>query len=92
MFSTGGGEEMARRESIKFLGSLPVDTELVTLLDAAESSPESDPRTPLGDNGDTSVPGFSLWQRYQQTPTAPLFAKMAEEIARQLSAESESSQ
>lgn len=37
VFSTGGGEEMARREGLTFLGSLPVDTELVTLLDGGES-------------------------------------------------------
>ncbi|THH23086.1 hypothetical protein EUX98_g8092 [Antrodiella citrinella] len=42
VFSTGGGEEMARREGLHFLGSLPVDTDLVTLLDAAEpKGPES---------------------------------------------------
>ncbi|EED79636.1 predicted protein, partial [Postia placenta Mad-698-R] len=35
VFSTGGGEEMAKREGLRFLGSLPVDTELVSLLDAA---------------------------------------------------------
>jgi len=39
VFSTGGGEEMARREGLEFLGRLPVDTELVTVLDAAESGP-----------------------------------------------------
>ncbi|KAI0094335.1 P-loop containing nucleoside triphosphate hydrolase protein [Irpex rosettiformis] len=84
VFSTGGGEEMARREGIKFLGSLPVDTELVTLLDAAEPSPLSDGVT-SGVNGDTnSASTFALWQRYQQTPTASLFSKMAEEIVRTL--------
>ena len=43
VFSTGGGEEMTRREEIPFLGSMPVDTELVTLLDAAETEPPSKP-------------------------------------------------
>jgi Mrp family chromosome partitioning ATPase len=36
VFSTGGGEEMARREGLQFLGRLPVDTELVNLLDSGE--------------------------------------------------------
>jgi Mrp family chromosome partitioning ATPase len=36
VFSTGGGEEMARREGLLFLGRLPVDTELVNLLDGGE--------------------------------------------------------
>jgi hypothetical protein len=35
IFSTGGGEEMAKREGLRFLGALPVDTELVELLDAS---------------------------------------------------------
>ena len=38
VFSTGGGEDMARREQLRFLGSLPVDTELVTLLDGGQGS------------------------------------------------------
>ena len=40
LFSTGGGEEMARKEQLRFLGSLPVDTELVTLLDGGQGSAE----------------------------------------------------
>ncbi|KAG6832546.1 hypothetical protein H0H92_000175 [Tricholoma furcatifolium] len=36
VFSTGGGEDMARKEELVFLGSLPVDTELVSLLDSGE--------------------------------------------------------
>ncbi|KAI0347737.1 P-loop containing nucleoside triphosphate hydrolase protein [Trametopsis cervina] len=86
VFSTGGGQEMARREGIKFLGSLPVDTELVTLLDAAEPSP-SQSSTGISENTGEAVSestGFALWERYLRTPTAPLFAKMAEEISRTL--------
>jgi Mrp family chromosome partitioning ATPase len=33
VFSMGGGEEMARREGVELLGRLPVDTELVSVLD-----------------------------------------------------------
>ena len=40
VFSTGGGEEMARKEQLRFLGCLPVDTELVTLLDGGQGSGE----------------------------------------------------
>jgi hypothetical protein len=40
VFSTGGGQEMARKEELRFLGSLPVDTELVTLLDGGHGSGE----------------------------------------------------
>ncbi len=41
VFSTGGGEEMARKEGIRFLGTLPVDTELVALLDGVEEESRS---------------------------------------------------
>ncbi|KAI0749152.1 MRP-like protein [Irpex lacteus] len=86
VFSTGGGEEMARREGIKFLGSLPVDTELVTLLDAAAEEPSAAPSTEngSGDSGDNDQETFLLWQRYRQTPTAPLFSEMAADIVKQL--------
>ena len=74
VFSTGGGKEMARQEGLKFLGSLPVDTELVTLLDAAEvdrTMEESEPKET-----------FDLLRRYQKTSTAPLFGKIVDEIER----------
>ncbi|KAI0784983.1 P-loop containing nucleoside triphosphate hydrolase protein [Abortiporus biennis] len=82
VFSTGGGEEMAKREGLKFLGSLPVDTELVTLLDAAEGDHSSNAGV------DESTTGFGLWERYQQTSTAPLFNKIVEKIEVPLRAES----
>jgi len=59
VFSTGGGEEMARKEELRFLGSLPVDTDLVSLLD--------------GGRVDEGGPGFSLLERYQKTSSAKLF-------------------
>ena len=37
VFSTGGGGEMARREELRFLGALPVDTELVSVLDGGHA-------------------------------------------------------
>ena len=41
IFSTGGGEEMAKREGIPFLGRMPLDPELVTVLDAADGEGSS---------------------------------------------------
>lgn len=84
VFSTGGGEEMARREGLTFLGSLPVDTELVTLLDAAEAeTPEELAALPEGG----SRRSFGLLERYERTPTAPLFKKIADKILEQLAGE-----
>ncbi|TBU63813.1 cytosolic Fe-S cluster assembling factor CFD1 [Dichomitus squalens] len=83
VFSTGGGAEMARRERLPFLGSLPVDTELVTLLDAAEGERPGESAERAAGGSERS---FGLLERYQRTPTAPLFKdivdKMLEQLAR----------
>ncbi|KAF9460120.1 P-loop containing nucleoside triphosphate hydrolase protein [Collybia nuda] len=75
VFSTGGGEEMARKEGLRFLGSLPVDTELVTLLDAADLEKSA---------AVSDVQSFGLLQRYTATPSAELFknirTRMLEEL------------
>ncbi|KAG5654702.1 hypothetical protein H0H81_007458 [Sphagnurus paluster] len=71
VFSTGGGEEMARREELRFLGSLPVDTELVTLLDAAEPEKEGSVRE-------------GILQQYSSTSSAKLFKKIVERMVEQL--------
>ena len=68
IFSTGGGAAMAEREGLPFLGSLPVDTELVSLLDAAEPDSEG-----VADGGEGQGEGFTLLERYLKTPTWPLF-------------------
>lgn len=66
---------MAKRENIPFLGTLPIDTELVTLLDAAETGQEDD--KPRGNEGHE---GFKLLHRYQTTSSAKLFGPIAENI------------
>jgi len=76
VFSTGGGEEMARREGVPFLGALPVDTELVTLLDAAEGTWKEGSGFPEG--------GFVLAKRYQNTPSAKLFRPMLDKLLERL--------
>ena len=82
VFSTGGGEAMAAREGLPFLGSLPVDTELVTLLDAAEVE-RSGESTALAEGG--SKRSFDLLERYQKTSTASLFKGIVDKILGQLS-------
>ncbi|EDR12806.1 uncharacterized protein LACBIDRAFT_311669 [Laccaria bicolor S238N-H82] len=71
VFSVGGGEEMARKENLRFLGSLPVDTELVGLLDA-----ESDVPDVLSDNQES----FPLLRRYNATPSAKIFKGIVKNI------------
>ena len=85
VFSTGGGEDMARREGLRLLGSLPVDTELVTLLDAAavaESENEQREKESGGMEGVTAetqppTAAFELLAKYEKTPTAKLFRDIA---------------
>ncbi|KAH9977344.1 cytosolic Fe-S cluster assembling factor CFD1 [Lactifluus volemus] len=80
VFSTGGGEEMARKEGIRFLGALPVDTELVALLDAAEVDPEEGPEIPH------TAPGFGLVKRYQKTRSAMIFKNVIDMVLATLAA------
>ncbi|KAG6380841.1 P-loop containing nucleoside triphosphate hydrolase protein [Boletus reticuloceps] len=74
MFSTKGGEEMARREGLTFLGALPVDTELVTLLDAAEPSSAGGPDEAI------DIKAFDILKRYQETSSAKLFRSVADRV------------
>ncbi|KAH9954411.1 cytosolic Fe-S cluster assembling factor CFD1 [Russula dissimulans] len=81
VFSTGGGKEMARKEGVPFLGALPVDTELVSLLDAGEATSKEGSGVPNAE----SV-RFELVMRYQATPSASLFGKVLDSILNTLPA------
>ena len=81
VFSTGGGHSFAERESIPFLGALPIDTELVTLLDAAA---EEAGGTEAGERRDEAGVVFRVLERYQKTSSAKLFGPIVEEILRTL--------
>ncbi|KAG8981422.1 cytosolic Fe-S cluster assembly factor cfd1 [Tulasnella sp. 427] len=78
IFSKGGGEELAKRENIPFLGRLPVDTELVDLLDSptATNSQEGSQDPP---------PTFPLLAKYRQTLSFTLFTLIVRKIADGLS-------
>ena len=76
IFSTGGGQALAQKENLNFLGSLPVDTELVTLLDAVPIE-ESDPSNPEPNS-------FPLLSRYQKTSSWPLFKVMVDKVVETL--------
>lgn len=77
VFSTGGGTEMARKEELRFLGTLPVDTELVSVLDGGH-----DPsRTEQADEGKVAFP---LLERYSKTPSAKLFQQIVKGVLESL--------
>ncbi|KAF9245750.1 P-loop containing nucleoside triphosphate hydrolase protein [Melanogaster broomeanus] len=85
VFSTGGGEEMAKREGLTFLGSMPVDTELVTLLDAAESDV-------TGQSDETiSSRAFGVLEKYQKTSSGKIFGGIVEKVIARVSSVGETS-
>lgn len=88
VFSTGGGQEMARREGLSLLGSLPVDTELVTLLDAAVPAAEDEQTEGAGTEQDglsqPSERSFELLERYEKTPSAKLFKNIVQAVLEKL--------
>ncbi|KAH8119884.1 P-loop containing nucleoside triphosphate hydrolase protein [Phellopilus nigrolimitatus] len=75
IFSTGGGVSMAQTEGLSFLGSLPVDTELVTLLDAAEGAERRFDEDQVDADRDTNI-AFPLLKRYLKTSSWPLFKEI----------------
>jgi hypothetical protein len=72
---------MAARENLLLLGTLPVDTELVSLLDNEETPISADGQTsaPNGAPTPLSEPGqFPLLERYKRTPSFALFQAIVE--------------
>lgn len=82
VFSTGGGQSFAERENLPFLGALPIDTELVTLLDAAAE--ETGNGTEAGERRDETGVVFRVLERYQKTSSAKLFGPIVDELLRTL--------
>src|ERR1700731_2655413 len=94
VFSTGGGEDLARREGVPFLGRLPVDAELVTLLGAAEPQPQPGAEAEDTDSHENyekaaenvaRSAGSRLWERYKATPSARLFEDITTRVTETLS-------
>lgn len=92
VFSTGGGEGMAQREGVPFLGALPVDTKLVALLDSGGQADEEDGVATDKTNGAIEhvnggafeETGFTVLDGYRRTPTYTLFKVITEEIVESL--------
>lgn len=76
VFSTGGGQEMARREELPFLGSLPIDTELVSTLDGEKESVAVEGAEEVNMNAQR----FELMRRYEKTSSAKLFEAMLQKV------------
>ena len=66
VFSKGGGKSMAEREKVHFLGSLPIDTQLVELLDSVPPGPSASIET------DTPPTNGSVAPPIQATDLSPV--------------------
>ena len=77
---------MARREGLTFLGALPVDTSLVSLLDGDK---DEDLFPPLADPSDAVT--FELARRYKSTSSAKLFDNILVKLLDRIAALSASS-
>lgn len=90
---------MAEREGLKFLGALPIDTELVDLLDGEAIAEKENDEVKQELNGSSSAGrgvgveeaeakkeehAFKLMERYQRTPTYGLFRGMSDTILARL--------
>ncbi|KAG8997877.1 cytosolic Fe-S cluster assembly factor cfd1 [Tulasnella sp. JGI-2019a] len=86
VFSRGGGEELAMREGIHFLGRLPIDTQLVDLLDnpKAEVAKAAVAATIADADGPVVIhqTAVRLLDLYRLTPSFSLFEPMAVEVAK----------
>lgn len=74
---------MADREGLTFLGSLPIDTQLVDLLDLG-GRPRENEIPPIETDSSHHKPGFSILYEYQRTPTYSLFKIIAGKVVAQL--------
>jgi NUBPL iron-transfer P-loop NTPase len=77
VFSTGGGQALAEMENIVFLGALPVDTELGSLLDNTLT-----PDVAVA-NGQVSN-DFNLLTKYKHTPSYAIMRNIALSIIARL--------
>ncbi|PVG04509.1 P-loop containing nucleoside triphosphate hydrolase protein [Serendipita vermifera] len=79
VFSTGGGKAMCERDGLRFLGSLPIDTDLVALLDASIETGKGNDLSNSSHNAPAvkGIASLSLIQKYQNTHSSKLMQSIA---------------
>ncbi|KAJ1680276.1 cytosolic Fe-S cluster assembly factor cfd1 [Spiromyces aspiralis] len=96
LFSTGGGEAMAKEFGLDFLGNVPIDPNLVLLFDQAKEPGSSSGSSGVGgngSNGDGSAGGqlaqrqpFDLLaERYEKSKLAPIFKSIVQKLTSKVS-------
>ncbi|EXJ91866.1 methionyl-tRNA synthetase [Capronia epimyces CBS 606.96] len=76
VFSKGGGEVMARESNVPFLGSVPIDTGFVALVEGVKEEQNAVNGAPTT-NGNNSEKSTELVERYRECGLCPIFAKFA---------------
>lgn len=87
LFGQGGGEEMARREGIPFLGRVPVEAELVALLDSTAKAAQDGKVGVVGSNGAGGRKEFDLLERYGRTLSSVVFKGIGANVVKLLKGE-----
>lgn len=85
-FGKGGGEDMARQNDLHFLGRVPIDTVLVSLLDAVSKGEvpatgalpsENGATPPVVENGGGGGNDFPLLEQYNKTASSRVWKDIA---------------
>ncbi|KAL1405397.1 cytosolic Fe-S cluster assembly factor cfd1 [Vanrija albida] len=88
-FGRGGGEKMAEREGLDFLGRVPIDTQLVALLDAVSKGdvpgegaavPTNGAEGAAPANGASASTDFPLLDKYAATASSKVWAGIADKV------------
>ena len=80
-FGRGGGEDMATRNQINFLGRVPIDTVLVGLLDAVSKGEiQGAAISDENDGGIVAETTFPLLDRYNETTSSKIWKGITEKV------------
>ena len=78
VWGKGGGESLAEREGIPFLGRVPIDPALVRLLDDAREEAEHDAAS--ADAAGATALTYATIRRYRSSSTYTLFQAITEAV------------
>lgn len=79
LFGQGGGEEMCKREGLKFLGRVPIEANLVSLLDSTALMREGGKPDGMIVEGQEEH-RFEVGRRYKETLSSKVFEGIAKQV------------
>ncbi|CAK9786168.1 nucleotide binding protein [Cutaneotrichosporon oleaginosum] len=84
LFGSGGGERLAEEQGIGFLGRVPIDTQLVKLLDAVSKGEIPGADTDQGKEADGSKDEFPLLDKYNATTSSKVWSGIAARVVEEI--------